>query len=100
MMNCKKIENVVGSVQERTSGNNVFSFSHAFIVGSSYQPPALFLAIAVIQIDLENVSFRISHNVVAAVSARVPFTAAAWKSAEPVLAELSGNRVKKLLFWS
>jgi hypothetical protein len=50
-------------------------------IESGDQPPALSAAIAVIQIDLEDVPFGISNHIVATVSPRVPFTTARWKSA-------------------
>jgi hypothetical protein len=67
-----------------------------FVIEFSDQPPALSAAIAVIQIDLEDIPFCIFNHKIATVPPRVPFTAARWKAAEAVLAELSGIRVKKI----
>jgi hypothetical protein len=50
-------------------------------IESGDQPPALSAAIAVIQIDLEDVSFCIFDDKIATVPPSVPFTAAGWKTA-------------------
>ena len=50
----------------------------SFFVESGHQPPALFASIAVIQIDLEDISFCIFNDKITTVSPRVLFTTAGW----------------------
>ena len=83
-----------GGRRHNPSSNGAF-FLPVFFSESSYQPPALFLAIAVIQIYLEDITFFVSHDKVAAVSPCVPLTATARKAAEALLAELSGIQITK-----
>jgi len=101
-----------GGIEPYSLASNVPYNRCTSSIESSYQPPTLFLAIAVIQIYLEAVSLCISNQKVAAVSPRIPLTAAARKAAEPGIdtfiqhlcyimdlsAPLETYRVRRLLF--